>query len=113
MTPATANYKNHVRQDTIGERIFTISKTIDEVLYPVDLTGAAIKCDFKLMKDRVSKSLGDGIVMVNASQGKFKIESFSLQSKGTWNYDVQITFPNGDVKTWVKGNIVITDDVTI
>ena len=112
MTPAIANYKNFVRGDTIDERLFTIKKTINSVESPVDLTSCSIKVDFVFLNTCIRKQLGDGLTMIDAAQGKFKIDSFSLSKAGTWDYDIEITFTNGAVKTWVKGEIIIENDVT-
>ena len=113
MTPAEVNYKNYVRGDTITERVFTITKTVSEVETPVDLTGASIKCDFALCNsEKVNKELGQGLTMVNATEGIFKIDAFSLDKRGVWYYDIEITFPDGVVKTWIKGSIKIEEDVT-
>lgn len=112
MTPATANYSAHVRGDTINERIFTLTKTLDLVETPIDLTNSDIKAGFRLHNNSELKELGNGITMVDATLGKFKIDSFTLPKAGTWGYDVQITFPSGLIKTWVKGTIPIENDVT-
>ena len=112
MIPATADYSAHVRGDTINERIFTLTKTVNEVENPIDLTGCEIKADFTLQSSTTKKELGAGITLINALQGQFKIDSFSLDRIGKWEYDVEITFPSGLVKTWIKGKILIEDDVT-
>ena len=112
MTPAAADYKAHVRGDTINERIFTLTKTINLVETPIDLTNSDIQADFKLNNNTELKELGSGITMIDATLGKFKIDSFTLPKVGTWDYDVQITFPSGLIKTWVKGVISIENDVT-
>jgi hypothetical protein len=31
---------------------------------------------------------------------------------GTFTYDIQITEENGDVTTWIKGDLIIAKDVT-
>jgi hypothetical protein len=112
MTPGIADYKSYVRGDTINERRFTITQTIDAIESPVDLTGATIKADFigRPGLNKKTMRIGDGISIIDALNGIFKIDSFSLATAGTWEYDVEIEFPDGTVKTWVTGTITILEN---
>jgi hypothetical protein len=112
MKPEIANYKDYVRGDTINARRFTITQTIDGVESPVDLTGAEIRCHFILSSITIKFQIGGGITLIDAANGVFTIDSFKLHHGGKWNFDVEIKFPDGTVKTWVKGSINILKDVT-
>lgn len=111
MVPAEINYKDHVRGDTINERKFTISQTIGDNTSPVDLSGAVIRVDF-VADSRIKKTIGNGITVIDPPNGIFKIDNFKLDIPGRWRYDVEIEFPDGLVKTWIKGFINIKDDIT-
>ena len=113
MTPSTADYKDHTRGDTIGARVFTITKTVDGVTSAVDLTGAEIRVDFVLSEYKVSKRAENGITVNDAVNGEFQIDSFTLDHVGIWKYDIEIKFPDETVKTWIKGSIKILSDVTV
>jgi len=112
MIPSRANYKDHTRGDTIGKRSFTITRTVDNVTSALDLVGAEIRADFVLPGYKVSKSIGNGITLNNASNGQFEIDSFTLDHVGIWEYDIQIKFSDETVNTLVKGSIKILNDVT-
>ena len=80
---------------------------------PVDLTGATIS-------GKVKKTLADTGVnltcaLVDAVAGKFKFELSAVQTAAldaaVHMYEVQITFANGDVKTLLAGNLVVTAQV--
>lgn len=113
MTPSTANYKDYTRGDTIGARAFTITKTVDDVTSPLNLTNAEIRVDFVFKEYRVSKTIDNGITVNDAANGQFQIDSFTLTHVGIWDFDVEIKFPDETVKTWVKGSIKILSDVTV
>ena len=113
MTPATYRIPNHYRGDTFDAITFTIK----EDGTAVDLTGAAIKIDFR--KDSISGSLqkviyiGAGITIVNAVGGEFKIDSYiNNWDAKTYYYDAQITFSDGIVRTYFKGTLKVDQDTT-
>ena len=108
MVPGVANYKDFVRGDTINARQFTLTKDSN----PIDLTNCIIKCDFVLNKSIQSKTIGNGITLINAALGQFQIDSFVLDKVGEWHYDIEITFTSGEIKTYIKGVINIESDVT-
>lgn len=112
MIPATANYKNYLRGDTINARRFTITQTIDDVESPVDLSNSVIRAHFIYKDNEKTFSIGNGITMIDAANGIFEIDSFQIDVVGTWDYDVEIMFPDGTVRTWVRGSISISNDIT-
>ena len=112
MTPQIVDYKNYVRGDTINARLFTLSQTAGGVTSPIDLTGASIRATFVCPQTCVKKTVGEGISIVDATNGQFQINTFSLPIEGKWCYDIEIEFPDGTVKTWIKGTIKILNDVT-
>lgn len=109
--PGTYNFGQYVAGDTVTSKRFTITQ--GETPVAVDLTGATIKIDFVYKKNRVSKTIGSGITIVDASDGIFDLDAFSLSVSGIWNYDVQITLADTTIHTWVSGTIEVLDDVTI
>lgn len=101
-----------VRGDTFDGVEFTLSKNGS----PIDLTGAAIKADFKLGSKVGTPSItltsGAGITIVNAAEGVFKIDPFLVAIKaGKYYSDIQITI--GEVvKTYLTIEFTVEQDVT-
>lgn len=101
-----------MRGDTITAKRFTISTGESPTLTPMDLTGAAIAITFESLQQKVLKTIGSGITVINAVGGVFELDAFILTKSGNYTFDVQITFPDGSVKTYIQGSIQITNDVT-
>jgi len=113
MTPVTHNYKDAVRGDTIPAKQFTITKTVDQVTTPIDLTNVAIKARFVKEGQEIIKEVGSGITFIgDPALGVFEIDVFRLQGVGEYRYDLQFKFSDGTVKTYVKGTINIKEDYT-
>jgi hypothetical protein len=54
-----------------------------------------------------------GITITNAAGGLFKINQQIINiPEFNYIYDIQITFADGTVKTWVEGNFVVKCDIT-
>ena len=110
MIPVTQNIKPQLKGDTFNGVRFTLSPA-------TDLTGATIRTQFRRggKKNSVSKdlSIGSGITVEYLELGIFVWDSFIMDLEvATYYYDVQITFPNGNVNTWVEGTITVTQDTT-
>jgi len=112
MQPGIVNYADTVRGDTIPELSFTLTETVGMSTSAIDLTGADIKVQFRLRSTVVTKEIGDGVTVTDAEEGQFKIDSFTLTTVGRWSYDVQITFADAEVQTYIAGSINITQDIT-
>ena len=114
---AIATYKiaDHYKGDTFDGVQFTLLNSTDNI--PINLTGCAIKIQFKksaaygtLQKEITNTA---GITIVDAVNGVFKIDAFLINwSEANYYYDIEITFPNGLVKTYIKGTLAIIRDVT-
>lgn len=84
---------------------------------PQDLTGAVIRMQLRKEKDGVSylglTSVDDaGITITDALNGAFKINEqiIDIQS-GNYIYDIEFNI-NGVIETLIKGDFIITNDVT-
>lgn len=109
------NIPEHYKGDTFDGVQFTIINNDDSL--PIDLTDVEI--DIKFRKGRevgtVIKSLSvdNGITKVDSINGIFKIDSFVLDwNVDTYYYDIQFTYSNGVIKTYIKGTVRIIQDVT-
>ena len=84
---------------------------------PLNLTGASIKMQVRKIRENapvIEIDTDAGITITDAANGKFQIDEqvFTVETPGTFLYDIEITLLDGTVKTYVKGNFVITGDIT-
>ena len=102
-----------VRGDTIPEQTFALTQTVDETTTPIDLTGVDIKCDFVNSSYRKSLTIGEGITVTDAENGEFSIDELTFDYVGRWTYDIEFTFTDETVKTYITGSIKIIGDITL
>ena len=112
MAAQTYNFPTHTNNDTFNGVLFEV--LVNAV--PADLTGATIKMQ---LKDNSGKSIyefsttNNKLEIVDAAAGKFSFKKQVISvSPFRYKYDIQITFSNGDKKTWIKGEWTISKDVT-
>ena len=117
MTPSIYNFNDRYKNDTSNEVKFTITKTIDTIVTPVDLTGVAII--MKLKKGVASTtsiktfSVSSGITLTDATNGVFAVDAFIVDVDAfKYLYDIQITFTDGVVRTYLKGNFKVNQDIS-
>lgn len=103
----------HYKGDTFKQipMVYKINGT------PQDLTGAIIRMQLRKERDGVSylelTSVDDaGITITDALNGAFKINEqiIDIQS-GNYIYDIEFNI-NGIIETLIKGDFIITNDVT-
>jgi hypothetical protein len=103
-----------VKGDTFSEIHFTIKQNGAAI----NLTDVSIECKFKKgsKKGALTKDIStdEGISIVNASEGRLKIDAFLLDwSAGIYHYDIQFTNTLlNTVNTYVGGTIKVNQDVT-
>ena len=110
MIPTRKVIKQQLKGDTFNGVRFTLSPA-------TDLTGASIKTQFRKAskKGDVEKevSIGSGITVESASDGIFVWDAFIMDFPvATYYYDVEITFSDGKVKTYVEGIIEVIQDTS-
>jgi hypothetical protein len=105
---------NHLRGDTwVGINSISLSK--DGI--PLNLTNASVLMQFRKNVDssvalELSTNNG-GIVILNALNGVIRIPSALIDMQyGTYQYDLQVTFADGFVKTYLKGSWSIVADIS-
>lgn len=110
ITNGIYDFKNHTKGDTFKARQFT---------FPFIITGASILMQFRLKP--TSATLNASMYEWKTSDNSFEIISPYVavmkskiidQDAGVYDYDLQITFPNGDVFTYFKGSQKITQDIS-
>ena len=113
--PGIVNINNHYKGDTFDGIRYTILNSSDNL--PIDLTAATIKSQFRksAKKGTVIKEVTDGvgITISDAVNGIFEIDSFIIDWEvSTYYYDIEITFSNGVVKTYIEGTLTVIQDIT-
>ena len=84
---------------------------------PVDLTGSSIRSHFKKRNstEPVFKfSTEDGsIKILDAANGIIEFQPLKMDfNPGEYNYDVEVTFPDGNIKTLFQDYWNLLNDVT-
>lgn len=109
--PGTYNIRARLAGDTWPGLSFTI--TVNEV--PVDFTGCTVDMAFK-RRSRLGKlewllssetgaiTVDDNIITVTPRLLTLKPDSYV--------YDLQVTFSDGTVRTYVKGSFQVLSDIT-
>ena len=113
--PVTYDMNNHHKGDTFNTLQFTMLNT--DGLTPINLTGMGIKSQFRsdwkkgvLVKEL---NIGTGITVTDALNGVFQIDPFILDwNPSNYYYDVEFTFVDARVVTYIEGLIKIMQDVT-
>ena len=115
MTPTTYKINDQYKGDTFSGVTFTLKEGAEKT--PIDLTGATILSQFRTKKVtgeiQQTLSIGSGITVGDATGGVFSFDAFVLDwNTGTFFYDIQITFTDGSIRTYVKGTLNVIQDVT-
>jgi hypothetical protein len=112
-----SNYKilNQYKNDTFDGVRFTLKDT--DTLTPISLVDATIKTQFRYRSEtgRIVKTITelDGITVEDAVNGIFKFNPFVIDWEADiYYYDVQITFSNEVIKTYIKGTVKVIQDIT-
>jgi len=84
---------------------------------PANLTGAVIKADFRRSIDApvalTLSTANGGIIITNAVGGIIQFPPKLIEIPfAKYLYDLQVTYPNGVVKTYFSGTWTITPDLT-
>jgi len=112
MIPGKYNFGTYITEDTVKARVFTITRTVDEVVSPEDFTDAEIKFTIRSSEGDVvhEAEIGDGI---SVSANEITLEAFyAPKTAGTFNHDIEITTAASERFTYIKGTIVTQLGVT-
>jgi len=115
--PKTYDFCSRYKNDTSNAVSFIVTQTVSDVTTPIDLTGVAIDMHIKVNKQSATAvktlSIGNGITVTDAVNGEFRIDAFICDLNAyKYHYDLQFTFPDGTVRTYIRGNFEVIEDVT-
>jgi hypothetical protein len=110
----TYNIPDHRRGDT-WDGINSITISVNGS--PINLVGATIKMEFRQSLDSpvvLTLSTADNsIIIFNALNGNIQIPPKKIEIPfGKYFYDLQVTYSNGVVKTYMEGSWEIRADIT-
>ena len=102
----------HLKGTTFEAQTFTIQKNGS----PLSLVGASIKMQLrKCYGTTVALELsnGSGITITNAAGGVFRINGQIINIEpAAYKYDIKITFADGTVEKWIKGEFKVIETIT-
>ncbi len=110
MIPAVYNFPKATEGDTHDG--VTVTVKVDGAA--VNLTNVAIAMQARSETDAVALdlSVGSGITKTNAAGGIFAVDAFTMPAAGTYSYDIEFTYADSSVKTYMSGFITSVDGVT-
>jgi len=77
-----------------------------------DLTGAVVEAQIQMMGSPVI-NLGCTVTLPNVVDALLSAPDSKKLSSGRGLWDMQVTLPSGDVTTVLRGDVMITADVTV
>lgn len=101
-------------------RYTIVVKQNDANSTPVNLTGCTISGDIRLEYGAPVLTSWN-VSPTNLAQGRFEIHLTKTQTaalpvsgfRTSFVFDIDVTFPNGDVKTYLYGYLKVTREVTV
>jgi hypothetical protein len=94
-----------------GDTFDAVPMEVKKNNVPMDLTGAVIKMQLRKSFNDIEAALtltsvdNSGLTITNATAGQFKINAQIIDIPVfNYVYDIQFTFPDGTIDTFVKGN---------
>ena len=107
------DYWDYIKGSSTESIIFTLTDQNDN---PINLTDINAFVQFRksnetgaLVKDF---SVGNGITLVDASNGVIQIDSFIIDFEvGIYFYDLKIEFNSNKIKTYIKGSLKVLQNV--
>lgn len=113
-----ANYfPNHKKGDTFEGKTIKLYVGTGPDKVPMDLTGVTAKMEFRPLGVRtpafVFQTSDNTLTIPNPIDGTIIMQPRILDANaGDYNYDLQLIFPNGNVKTFLTNVWKIVQDVT-
>lgn len=109
-TPGVYNWGKQRRGDTIPAKTFK-PITLDGV--DVDLSDVEIRMQVRSSGYAIICTVVKGSGITLSGTNGFTVQLPKIRNySGKAIYDIEFTFPNGDVKTWIEGEILIEKDIT-
>lgn len=84
---------------------------------PIDLTGATARLHVRDGAGAlvISAATGDGRLVITPADGRIDLVvpySDTGIAPGAYRFDIEVTLPSGQRRTWEQGQLVVLEDVT-
>lgn len=104
----TYNFSDHIKGDTFNQK---------NINFGFDITDAKIEINFKTQVNSKTSffwsTVDNSITITDGVNGNIILNSKIIDvAAGTYQYDLQITFADGRVRTYFNGKMIILQDVT-
>lgn len=120
MIPGKHNFVPHKRGDTFNGHSFEIFVKVNEVLTPVNFTGAEILIQVKITPESnyiLEWSTSNGGVTISGALNNvinMNVKT-GLQMRidpGIYQYDINVLLSNGVTNTYVEGTFVVVNNIS-
>lgn len=106
--PQVCNFKDHYKGSTFSPR---------HIKFNFDITGCIILCQIRKQATypHVHEwKTGINITVIDLLTGEIVLEQINEFNPqiGTYEYDLQITFPDGTNQTYMKGTVFVIQDIS-
>lgn len=114
MIPALYDFTKAVEGDTHDGVSITVTTTTGNTTTPINLTSVAIAMQVRSATDAIALNLavGSGITKTSAAAGIFTVDAFTVPAAGVYTYDIEFTYADSSVKTYMSGHITSVAGVT-
>ena len=114
MVPATYNFPKLYEGDTHDGLSITVETSSGGPKSAVDLTNVTIAMQVRNNAGALvlDLSVGSGITKTDATNGVFRVDAFTVPAAGNYNYDIEFTYADGTVKTYMGGTMSVKAGVT-
>ena len=108
-----AQYNVNIWRNDTWNQVFEIKVNSE----PVDLTGSSIAIQVRKKANSttidLTLSTEDGsIAIVGENNNQIILNKQVTIASGSYLYDMSVSFPSGEVKTYIWGNFMVQEDIT-
>lgn len=115
MVPARYDFPALYEGDTHDGLSVTVETTSGGSTSPVDLSTVAIAMQVRDLSGTLALdlSVGSGITKTDAVNGVFRVDAFTVPAAGSYEYDIEFTYADSSVKTYMGGKMMVVAGVTV
>jgi len=114
MVPARYNFQRLYEGDTYDGIRITVETVAHGVTTPVDISDIEIVLQARSAEGELFLTLYEGaggINKVDPTLGVFHVGPFVVPAAGYYDYDIQFTYPDLAVKTYMAGRMIVEEGV--
>lgn len=114
MVPARYDFPTLYEGDTHDGLSITVATTSSGSTNPVDLSTVDIAMQVRTNEGVLTLdfAVGTGITKTDAANGVFRVDAFTIPAAGVYDYDIEFTYADSSVKTYMGGKMTVVAGVT-